>query len=116
MPDFITMAGNALQAGVRYAQSGFANITKEQYDQRLSICSQCEYFNNYQCTQCGCMLKLKCWMAAEFCPEGKWGPTIGSGMLSPHEALPPSSTPVPCLPCQKNREAIQGMNEHKPLT
>jgi hypothetical protein len=103
MSDIVNMAGNALKAGYRYVTHGMPNVTTEQANERMLICTQCEHFNNYVCNECGCMLMLKTRMATESCPIGKWGNLLGeSGNYTP--SLPEQPKPTPCLPCQQARE------------
>lgn len=41
---------------------------------RMNICKQCEYFNDYlkTCRKCGCFLILKTKISFFHCPLGKW--------------------------------------------
>ena len=54
--------------------------SQEQVDKRLSICHNCEYYENNTCLQCGCALSRervymnKLYLANQSCPIGKWGP------------------------------------------
>lgn len=49
-------------------------VTAEQKAERLSICVQCEHFNDRQviCKKCGCFLQLKTGFANMRCPIDKW--------------------------------------------
>lgn len=40
---------------------------------RLTICSQCEFRDEYRCGICGCYLPLKTRWATEACPDDQWG-------------------------------------------
>ena len=59
-----------------YAKSGFKNVTTEQYKDRLNICNKCEFLDDSRCTQCGCFIGVKAWIASEKCPIDKWLPII----------------------------------------
>ncbi len=65
-------------AMVRWARSGFAVVTEEQYQARLSTCQSCEHFTGNAdgtftaaCRACGCSGK-KLYVSSEACPKGKW--------------------------------------------
>ena len=46
----------------------------DEYINRLSICKDCEHFDNvkWSCKKCGCYLDKKAKMNTESCPDGKW--------------------------------------------
>ena len=48
--------------------------TINEYINRLSICKDCEYFNDkkWSCKKCGCFLDKKAKMNTEKCPDDKW--------------------------------------------
>jgi len=50
-------------------------VDEETYDNRYSICQNCEHFINLtkQCSKCFCFMNVKCAMDHAFCPEKKWG-------------------------------------------
>jgi hypothetical protein len=54
--------------------------SKEQIEERLSICNTCEYFQNSSCLLCGCTVireanhKNKLAHKDQSCPANKWGP------------------------------------------
>jgi hypothetical protein len=53
-----------------------ARITdQEAVDKRYNICKGCEHFVKLttQCTQCGCIMKVKTTLLHAECPVGKWG-------------------------------------------
>jgi hypothetical protein len=41
-------------------------------NKRLSICQQCEYLENLQCTECECLVRAKAMLSTESCPKNKW--------------------------------------------
>lgn len=49
-------------------------VSQEIYDSRLEACKSCENFIKLtsQCSQCGCLMKIKCAVGHAFCPIGKW--------------------------------------------
>jgi hypothetical protein len=53
--------------------------SQEQINQRLKICSTCEYYENDSCLLCGCVVvrdanyKNKLAQKNQVCPTGKWG-------------------------------------------
>ena len=82
MPSVITMAANFTKALSDYAADGAKNVTKEEYTQRLEMCTICDQRNNNRCAVCGCGLSAKAAMRSSLCPLGKW-PDI-----SPKESNP----------------------------
>jgi hypothetical protein len=54
--------------------------SKEQIENRLSICNTCEYFQNNSCLLCGCTVireanhQNKLAHKDQSCPANKWGP------------------------------------------
>lgn len=65
-------AGRFVRAVVRHALDGFTNVSPEEYERRLNICRQCEFFDRMTCRRCGCFLAVKAHWASESCPEEKW--------------------------------------------
>ena len=62
-----------LKAIIKYIR--FGNRTQiDEYIHRLTVCKECEYFDNekWSCKKCGCYLDKKAKMNTENCPEGKW--------------------------------------------
>ena len=53
-------------------------VTTEERKARLAVCVVCEHFQpatsttQPTCGLCGCVVKLKAWMATEDCPADKW--------------------------------------------
>ena len=43
---------------------------------RLDICEECEYYKNYFCKKCGCVMAVKTKYKFMSCPVGKWGKEI----------------------------------------
>ena len=42
------------------------------YEERLSVCKQCDYLNAGMCKACGCYVEMRAAMKARICPYGKW--------------------------------------------
>lgn len=49
-------------------------VSEKVYQQRMSICRKCEYFDKSQlrCKHCGCFLQQKARVALDSCPIHKW--------------------------------------------
>jgi hypothetical protein len=62
-----------LKAIVKYIQFG-QQTTIDVYIDRLTICKNCNNFDNekWSCKICGCYLDKKAKMNTENCPEDKW--------------------------------------------
>ncbi len=88
----IPVSGNALSLtqmkdiymnGMKALESGtlFLNTTQTLRDKslakkRLDICEECEYYKNYFCKKCGCVMAVKTKYKFMSCPVGKWGQEI----------------------------------------
>lgn len=62
-----------LKAIIKYIRFG-NRIQIDEYIHRLTVCKDCEYFDNekWSCKKCGCYLDKKAKMNTENCPNGKW--------------------------------------------
>lgn len=51
-------------------------IGREVAQFRLQNCMDCDRFNTLtkRCSECGCFMTAKIWLAEASCPLGKWGP------------------------------------------
>ena len=72
LPSKIKMAKNFAVAVKEHVKTGSEVASKEVVEQRLSLCSICEFRNNEQCSLCGCFLAKKASWAESNCPIGKW--------------------------------------------
>ncbi len=76
-PGMMEMAKNAMGAAKRFAKSGFAMVSDEEFKRRSEICASCEFWDASarmglgKCLKCGCT-SSKFRMATEKCPMGKW--------------------------------------------
>ena len=64
-------------ASINHAKNGMQKVPARVYDERLSICRGCEFYNNENpkrptCKECGCFLLVKAGWASESCPLKKW--------------------------------------------
>jgi len=71
---------NFAKALFHYIKSGGKKVSKEQYEERLKICDECDHRNpeNNRCKVCGCKTRSKIFDKAmlpkEKCPLGRWPP------------------------------------------
>lgn len=70
---------NFIKALIKYAKSGGKKVTKEQYEERLSICDPCKWRDpeKNKCLICGCKISgifNKSMLPKERCLLGKWPP------------------------------------------
>ena len=42
------------------------------YEERLSICMQCDHLSNGTCMGCGCLVEIRAAQKKMKCPFGKW--------------------------------------------
>lgn len=45
---------------------------EEQYEQRLSVCRECELLLEGMCRSCGCYVELRAAVNKNICPNRKW--------------------------------------------
>lgn len=64
---------------VWYAADGFRNVSREEYAQRIEICTDCSRRVGARCLECGCGLVFKARGRAFQCPLGKWPIPGGEG-------------------------------------
>jgi len=87
-PSLIKKASTLGRSMVKWAGNKFIKVNQSIYDERLSICRDCEYWvedGNIgfgKCKKCGCG-KGKLWLGHEKCPIGKWD----SKPLTPPESV-----------------------------
>ena len=69
-----------------HAKNGFRNVSDEEYERRLSVCSTCPFkaprgapLEEWKCTECGCWLKRKAKWAEQNCPKNYWNEPPKSG-------------------------------------
>lgn len=46
--------------------------SEELYEQRLSICKQCDYLQEGMCRACGCFVELRAAIHSNVCSYSKW--------------------------------------------
>ena len=71
-PGAIKKASNFLKAVKKHAKDGFADVSLEEYIERLEICNKCPLHKDGECIECGCILSKKAWWRSEDCPKDKW--------------------------------------------
>lgn len=74
LPSLKEQAKNFIKSAVSHVANGMQNVTPELQEQRLSICSGCEYLikDEMRCSACGCFLNTKTKWKTSSCPKGKW--------------------------------------------
>ncbi len=50
-------------------------VASEEYEQRLSVCKQCELLADGMCRACGCFVELRAVIRKNACPYEKWLPS-----------------------------------------
>lgn len=48
-------------------------VEKPLYEERLSLCKECDLLADGMCRACGCYVELRAAMRKNACPYGKWG-------------------------------------------
>lgn len=72
LPSVLTMAANFTQFLATHVATGMHAATKEEVEQRLTICTTCDQRNENRCAVCGCGLAQKAAQKVSDCPLGKW--------------------------------------------
>lgn len=67
-PTVEQMAKSFVKAMSKWAGSGFATVSEDEYKRRRSICNDCH--GGWRCPKCGCMLWAKAALKTETCE--KW--------------------------------------------
>ncbi len=65
-------AMNFTKAAARHVANGLKNVPTKVYNSRMELCNDCEKLSNGECSECGCIVKLKAAWGSEKCPIGKW--------------------------------------------
>lgn len=78
MPPFTEIVSNLAKSitnNIDHAMDGDSVIASmEEVERRLTICNQCEFYEqaSKRCFKCGCFLKIKAAWVKEKCPVDKW--------------------------------------------
>lgn len=62
------------ESAATWLLAGMPVVTKQQYEDRLHICKMCDYLDvtTGTCDHCGCVMKVKAWLATEGCADPKY--------------------------------------------
>ena len=75
LPSLFQQAKNFSASLVNHITNGAKRLKEEDYQQRLSICNQCEEKrSDNRCAKCGCSVLTKAKWASSECPLKKWLP------------------------------------------
>ena len=72
LPGIVEQVGNFTEAIVEHAKGGFGDVSVEEYEKRLELCTICECRNDKKCGLCGCLIRTKAQWKTSNCPQGKW--------------------------------------------
>jgi hypothetical protein len=75
-PGFVSKALNFAIALFGHASDGLAEVSEEEYKNRVATCAGCDRLTvDSTCSHpsCGCDVRKKAWWRSEDCPEKKWG-------------------------------------------
>lgn len=69
---FADMASSFVETGLQAIKSG--KVDKDTRNSRYAKCLACPSFisNSKRCSECGCFMEAKTWIAAARCPIGQW--------------------------------------------
>lgn len=90
-PSITQMAQTLVHDASKWVRGGMMLVPKNISEERLGICSQCEFYKEQRCTKCGCQMRVKTTMATSRCPIGKWSELIGKPVSTQTETNPPAS-------------------------
>lgn len=72
-PTVLKMMRNFAKDLKKFAAAGAPHVTKAEYEDRVTTCTQCEHFlRNKRCGLCGCVIEVKAAWATADCPDGRW--------------------------------------------
>ena len=77
-PNILTRIKNFLKALWSHLTTGAKRTSLEERQNRLAICTDCEYYDGVACTQCGCPITRHQQFVSKLdwknqkCPVGKW--------------------------------------------
>ena len=77
-PNMLTRRKNFLKALWSHLTTGAKRTSLEERQNRLAICTECEYYDGVACTQCGCPITRHQQFVSKLdwknqkCPVGKW--------------------------------------------
>ena len=71
-PSLAKKAMNFTKAAAKHVANGLKNVPTKVYNSRMELCNNCEKLSGGQCSECGCIVKLKAAWGSEKCPIGKW--------------------------------------------
>jgi hypothetical protein len=71
-PSLAQRAWSFAQAVQDFVADGCTTVSREQYQERLTVCEWCERREGNFCNACGCVLALKAGMRSEDCPLQRW--------------------------------------------
>lgn len=77
-PNIIVRIKNFLKALWSHLRTGAKRTSLEERQNRLAICTDCEYYDGVACTQCGCPITRHQQFVSKLdwknqkCPVGKW--------------------------------------------
>lgn len=71
-PSLPSKAWSITKALASFVFDGMQTVSREQYQERIKICDQCEHRTANRCRKCGCSLGLKASGRAFHCPLKKW--------------------------------------------
>jgi hypothetical protein len=95
-PTILEKASNLVNAVIEWAENDFENVPKHVFNERLTICQTCEFWNPKgwfglgECTKCGCSA-AKLYLPDQMCPllEPKWSRYV---ITTPSASLDTSHT------------------------
>lgn len=69
---FSDMTKSLIQNSVKLIQTG--RLDQEARDKRMETCVKCKHFieSSKRCSECGCFMEAKTWIAGATCPIGSW--------------------------------------------
>lgn len=70
----LTQATTFITESAKHVANGMTNVTDQVKEERMNICSGCDFFDkvNTKCNSCGCYLNLKAAWETSKCPLDKW--------------------------------------------
>lgn len=70
-PNILRQAAGFIGATIEHAADGFTDVSDNEFNRRITICSSCPLFNKEQetCDLCGCYMQTKARWRSGTCPD-----------------------------------------------
>lgn len=72
IPNPVTAVKELARAAEEWIEGNPVLLSQEAYDARLKVCESCDRYDNGQCLECTCFVKLAANLSTKKCPLNRW--------------------------------------------